>query len=96
MTAYFNIVHHITGRIRFRISPSFLKQPIAKDSKKLTQKIQSISGIQDIRINLVVGSVVIQYDPSIIDPNMWEQWLQEYDENIEFDQLIERWQAQIG
>ncbi|MCV6636565.1 HMA2 domain-containing protein [Candidatus Albibeggiatoa sp. nov. NOAA] len=96
MTAYFNIVHHIAGRIRFRISPSFLKQPIAKDSKKLTQQIRSINGIQDIRINLLVGSVVVQYDPNIIKPSMWEQWLQEYDEETEFNQLIERWQAQIG
>ncbi len=96
MTTYFNIVHHIAGRIRFRVSPHFIKQPIAQDTQKLTRQIQSINGIQGIRLNLVVGTVVVQYDPKIINPNMWEQWLQECGEETEFNQLIERWQAQMS
>jgi len=96
MSTYFDVVHHIAGRIRLRVSPRFLKQPLAKDAAKLTQQINAIRGIKQIRLNLAIGSVVIQYDPQIIQPNLWEQWLQDYNGETELNNLIKRWQAQIG
>ena len=96
MSTYFDVVHHIAGRIRLRVSPRFLEQPLAKDTAKLTQQINAIKGIKQIRLNLAIGSVVIQYDPKIIQPVLWERWLQDYNEETELNNLIKRWQAQIG
>lgn len=92
---YFDIVHHIAGRIRLRISPTILKQPIAKDVNQLAQQIKNIKGIQDIRFNLAVGSVIIQYDPVAIQPTLWEKWLQDCTEGMELNHLIQHWQSQI-
>jgi len=93
MNPYFNVIHHIDGRIRLRVSPHIFKHPVVKDADHLLQQAKAIRGIQQIRLNLAVRSVVIQYDPSIIKPSAWEQWLQEYGESLEFSHLLENYQA---
>lgn len=93
MTTYFNIVHHISGRIRLRLSPSLLAQPLARDAQKLTQQILAINGIDEIRLNPMVGSVVIEYNPAIIQPALWEQWVREYDQDSKLENLLQNWQT---
>ncbi|OUD15029.1 HMA2 domain-containing protein [Thioflexithrix psekupsensis] len=96
MTTYFHVVHHIHGRIRLRLSPSVLQHPIAKQADTLVQRVRSIRGILDVRINLVVGSIVIEYDPDWIAPQLWEQWIKEYEPQLDVNGLIERWQASLA
>lgn len=86
MTTYFNIVHHISGRIRLRLSPSLLAQPLASSAQKLTQQILAINGIDEIRLNPMVGSVVIEYNPAIIQPALWEQY-------SKLENLLQNWQT---
>ncbi len=39
-----------------------------------------MDGIQNIRINPVVASLVIQYDPDIFPPDLWERLIAGSDE----------------
>ncbi|MDR3554732.1 MAG: hypothetical protein P4L55_08250 [Syntrophobacteraceae bacterium] len=63
------IVHHIPGRIRFRVSPSIERAASRVDFDRL---MKSIPGVLKTRINVIVGTVVIEYDPQRLLPDMWE------------------------
>ena len=62
------VVHHIPGRIRLRV---LLSGIAAAREIDLEQIRTHFPGILDIRVKQVVGSVVIQYDPHRIDPDLW-------------------------
>ncbi len=64
-----DIVHHIPGRIRLRLSPSVVK--VAGDVD-LDQLVRCLPGIIKTRINVIVGSVVIEYDCNRLSPDLWE------------------------
>ena len=67
MLAY-NVVHHVPGRIRVEV-PSIKRLPL-RDLKKLFAAVSLIPtpiGIRDIRTNLLSCSLVIEYDPNIIN-----------------------------
>ncbi len=63
------VVHHIPGRIRLRILPSGLGAVGKTDVKGM---IGSIPGIVSIRINYIIGSVVIEYDQNRLPFSIWE------------------------
>lgn len=57
--------HHVPGRLR-------LKTPIIKGNEEGAANIQTflkpIKGILSMAVNTVTGSLVIHYDPQVIDP----------------------------
>ena len=63
------IIHHTPGRIRFRVSPSIERAAGKVDFDRL---IKSIPGVIKTRINVIVGAVVIEYDPKRLSPELWE------------------------
>lgn len=64
------IVHHIPGRILLRI----LRSGIAIAAKADLQAIlRSIPGIRQVRVNPVVGSAVVEYDPQTLPHRLWEK-----------------------
>ncbi len=67
------IVHHIPGRIRLRV----LRSGIALAAKTDLQAIlSSIPGIRQVRVNPVVGSAVVEYDPQTLPYGLWERLAQ--------------------
>ena len=70
IAAHTQVVHHIPGRIRLRILPSALKLVRGMDVDKT---LGALPGIKGVRINAVVGSVVLEYDSSKLPYNLWEQ-----------------------
>ncbi|QAR32905.1 cation transporter [Geovibrio thiophilus] len=67
---YVTVAHHVEGRIRLKVDPSVVKDPV---SKKLEQISSSLPGVLDTRVNIMARSVVIRYDPNIIDPTTFEK-----------------------
>ena len=61
--------HHCPGRIRFSVIA--LKE-FKGISQWLKNSLLSIQGIKDIRINEYACSVVVNYDPLLINPNLIE------------------------
>lgn len=72
------IIHFVPGRIRLRFSKSSLpliRQFSEIDSFKdisIEQFIDSLSGINNVKINQLVGSATIQYNPDEWNKGMWE------------------------
>jgi hypothetical protein len=61
----FEVVHHIDGRIRLRVSDLRRNRHYANQIKILAQSFHEVI---DVRINLPVASVTIEYDPVIPKP----------------------------
>jgi hypothetical protein len=70
---HLNVVHHIKGRIRFRLLPEALNYVSQMDTHEITSAILSVPGIEDIRMNLVAGSFIVYYNPEQIQPKLWER-----------------------
>lgn len=78
---YFSIIAHTPGRIRVRVNPKIKnnKRDITlNDIENLPNKI---NGINSIKINKIIASVTITYDPNIFSPNLWEDLVK--NENID-------------
>lgn len=70
--AYFSIVHHIKGRIRLRVNPKIkeCREDVSiEDIQTLPHKIK---GIKSIKINKIVGSLTVEYEPTIFPAHLWE------------------------
>jgi allophanate hydrolase subunit 1 len=68
---YLSVKHHIPGRIRIGFSPKLAmnKQALAlaKDQRELPP------GVHNARLNMQARSVVIEYDPERIDPEILQE-----------------------
>lgn len=69
LARHVDIVHHIPGRIRLRLSPSVVKVAGKMDLDRL---MHDIPGVVRARVNAIVGSVVIEYDRDRLSPDLWE------------------------
>lgn len=67
---YISVAHHVDGRIRLKVDPAVMKDPV---SKKLNDISSNLPGVLDTRVNIMAKSVVIRYDPNIIDPVTFEK-----------------------
>ncbi|MHC1743837.1 MAG: HMA2 domain-containing protein [Syntrophobacteraceae bacterium] len=66
------IVHHIPGRIRLRVARSGIQLATRIDVQAL---LRAIPGILQVRVNPVVGSVVVDYDSQKLPSTpMGEAW----------------------
>lgn len=72
LASYFTIVHHIKGRIRVRVSPKIKECGEAITLEDIESLPHKIEGIKSIKINKIVGSVTIEYDPIIFPSCLWE------------------------
>lgn len=76
LAAYFSIIHHIKGRIRVRVSPKIKtcgEDISIEDIEALPQRIK---GIKSIKINKIVGSLTIEYDPAVFPSPLWDNLVQ--------------------
>lgn len=64
------IVHHVRGRIRLRLKPSGLAVVKKTNVKRL---MHSIPGIRNLRVNPVVGSLILDYDEARLPFSVWEK-----------------------
>jgi hypothetical protein len=72
---YLSVAHHIPGRIRIKLKPKILTDPSAL---KLASSLDFSSwdngnrppAIINTRLNLKVGSLIIDYDSSMVSPRL--------------------------
>ena len=87
IVGYFSIIAHSPGRLRVRVNPKIVKEGeniALSDIENLPKKIL---GIEEIKINKLIASVTIIYDPKIFKPKLWEDLIK--NENInEITQII--------
>lgn len=57
-------VHHLPGRLRLRCGR--LKRN-AREGAALEARLNRLPGVHDVRINLLTGSLLVNYDPARVD-----------------------------
>jgi len=81
IASYFTIIHHVNGRLRVRVNPKITKESNSISLKDIEDLPSKIRGIKSIKINKIVASVTIVYDPLIFASSVWEDLIK--GENIE-------------
>lgn len=71
---YFSIISHVPGRLRVRVSSKIKNENsenkiTLEDIENLPKKI---NGINSIKINKLMGSITIKYEPKVFLPTIWE------------------------
>ena len=87
IASFFSIIAHTPGRLRVRVNPKIKDSSgniTISDIENLPNKID---GIISIKINKIIASVTIIYEPTIFKPKLWEDLIK--NENIdEITQII--------
>ena len=69
---FFSIIAHTPGRLRVRVNPKIKDSSgniSLNDIENLPKKIDRIN---EIKINKIIASVTITYNPKIFEPKIWE------------------------
>lgn len=64
---FITVAHHVPGRIRLKIDPAVRSHPKAATLIGLAEKGH---GALRARLNLLARSLVLEYDPGRIDPDL--------------------------
>ncbi|OCL82171.1 hypothetical protein [Arcobacter porcinus] len=77
IASYFSIIAHTPGRLRVRVNPKIVKESDNISLGDIESLPSKISGIKDIKINKIIASVTIIYDPDIFNPSLWEDLIKQ-------------------
>lgn len=69
---FFSIIAHSPGRLRVRVNPKIKDSSGNISISDIENLPNKIDGIKNIKINKIIASVTITYDPSIFKPKIWE------------------------
>lgn len=94
MRRHLSIVHHLPGRIRLRIGPALWGIANKVEDSLFRQLLKHLEGIRDVRINMAVASVVIEYDPRQVPPDNWETLVR--GDAASAGDLLNLWLARYG
>lgn len=83
---HLDIAHHVRGRIRLRLTPAGVLLLAPGLGAKLADHAAVTPGIRSVRVNAAALSVVIEYAPEIIAPELWDDLIAAPD--AEFDRLV--------
>ncbi len=87
IASFFSIIAHTPGRLRVRVNPKIKEAGGSITIADIENLPNRIDGIIDIKINKIIASVTIMYDPKIFSPKLWEDLVK--NQNIEeLTQLI--------
>ena len=68
---YLSKIHHTPGRLRVRVSPKIKDELSNDDISKLNEKFSN-----DVKFNAIIGSLTINYDKNKVEPQIWENLLE--------------------
>jgi hypothetical protein len=91
---HLSIVHHLPGRIRLRLGPALWRAAAGADRARFKTVLDGLEGIRDVRINVAVASVVVEYDPKKISPDDWETLVR--GDAASASNLMNQWLARYG
>jgi hypothetical protein len=78
---YFSIIAHTPGRLRVRVNPKIKDNAGNISLEDIENLPTKINGITNIKINKIIASVTITYDPLIFKPKVWEDLIK--NENLD-------------
>ena len=72
ISSYFTIIAHTPGRLRVRVNPKIKDSSGNISLSDIENLPKKIDGINEIKINKIIASVTITYNPKIFEPKIWE------------------------
>ncbi|BAK72721.1 MAG: hypothetical protein RBQ84_09040 [Arcobacter sp.] len=81
IASFFSIIAHTPGRLRVRVNPKITQNAGNISLSDIEDLPKKIDGINHIKINKIIASVTITYDPNIFKPKLWEDLVK--NENID-------------
>lgn len=72
------IVHHIPGRVRFKLLDLALDEEgkaLLGQAKQFEHALDGIRGVKSIRLNVLARSCTVEYDKAVIVPEAWQDVL---------------------
>ena len=69
---FFSIIAHTPGRLRVRVNPKITQSSGNISLSDIENLPNKIDGIINIKINKIIASVTITYNPQIFKPKIWE------------------------
>jgi hypothetical protein len=81
IASFFSIIAHTPGRLRVRVNPKIKNESGNISLSDIENLPNKIDGIINIKINKIIASVTITYEPTIFKPKHWEDLIK--NENIE-------------
>lgn len=69
---FFSIIAHTPGRLRVRVNPKIKDSSGNISLSDIENLPKKIDGINEIKINKIIASVTITYNPTIFEPKIWE------------------------
>ncbi|WP_395665091.1 hypothetical protein [Methylocella sp.] len=77
------IAHHVPGRIRLKLALGALAELPAVDPAPFVGLIDRLRGVNAVRVNAAALSVVVEYDPAVVDMADWPRLLSGAPEDAE-------------
>jgi len=75
MIPYFSTMHHSPGRLRVRIDAGIRQDVPAISFSEVAGLPERLAGLKEIKINKVMGTATILYDPKVLLPQTWDALL---------------------
>ncbi len=92
---YLSVAHHVPGRIRLRFSLGVLSDPRAMELLSSVRDAEMPPALRNARLNLPARSVILEYDPKAISPELLEEVLSTTDDH-RFKSLAEKLKTLAG
>ncbi|WP_228768476.1 hypothetical protein [Shewanella sp. TC10] len=77
------IAHHIPGRIRLKYKLGIVSQLMQFNLQNVDDVIAQVPAFLSYKINKSTGSIVIEYDASLVTPNLVDDLFSGTDEQAE-------------
>ncbi|MCG9582350.1 HMA2 domain-containing protein [Vibrio tubiashii] len=78
-----SIGHHIPGRIRLKYKLGILAHLASYKSDAIEEAISSVPAFKSYQVNKATGSILIEYDASLVEPALITELFAESEVNAE-------------
>ncbi len=72
IASYFTIISHTEGRLRVRVNPDIRREAGHLSLEAVESLPEKIKGIKTIKINKLIASITIVYDPEVFEKRLWD------------------------
>jgi hypothetical protein len=72
LAPHVSMASHIPGRVRLKVSRKGIDVARSKSPSRLKENLHSIRGVKSFRFKLLSRSLVVDYDPEVLEGDLWE------------------------
>lgn len=73
LRSWVQVAHHIPGRIRLKYKLGIIAHLARFNSDDIAKALDDIPAFRNYKLNRSTGSILIEYDPQVVQPALLEQ-----------------------